>query len=493
MSVTDAQVRKMNEEYTKNKNVSLAALKAGMDRKTAAKYRDAGKLPSELKKERTWRTRTDPFASVWPLVAAMLADAPELEAKTVFEHLVEQEPGRFEEGQLRTLQRRVRDWRARYGPEKTVFFSQRHRPGEAMQTDFTWATELQITIAGVPFPHMLCHAVLPYSNWEWATICFSESMAALRHGVQEAVFRLGRRPTWHQTDHSTAATHHVGDRRQFNHDYETFMAHLGMAPRTIEVGEKEQNGDVESLNRSLKRRLNQHLLLRGSRDFATVEEYRAFLASVLDKANAGRATRIAEELAVMATLTAARVPDYSVVDVTVTKWSTIRVRMNTYSVPSRLIDETVKVRLYDDRLEVFHGPTCQAIIERLRGRHGHRIDYRHMIWSLVKKPGAFQRYRYRDDLFPSVVFRKAYDALVASQSERDADISYLRILHLAASTIEHEVEVAVAALLHAGQVPDPDIVKALVIPAIEPTVPDIEPFVPDPAEYDKLISCAGAP
>ena len=227
-------------EVDKGAGVGVAALRAGMDRKTAGKYLEAGKFPSELKKPRTWRTRADSFSEDWAGIVAMLEAAPELEAKALFEDLMGRRPGRYEPGQLRTLQRRVRHWRALQGPDKEVFFAQVHRPGEAAQTDFTWATELGITLAGVPFPHMLCHVVLPYSNWSWATVCRSESMAALKCGVQEALFRLGRRPEWHQTDNSTAATHDVpGGKRGFNKAYEDFISHLGMKPRTIGVGKKE--------------------------------------------------------------------------------------------------------------------------------------------------------------------------------------------------------------------------------------------------------------
>ena len=206
MQTSDAQVRKLMEEITKHGKVGRASLKANMDRKTGRKYVAAGKLPSEMVKPRTGaRTRVDPFADDWPAIAARLKETPEFEAKTLFEELVEQHPGRYVEGQLRTLQRHIRVWRATEGPDKEVFFSQLHRPGEAAQTDFTWATTLGITIAGVAFAHMLCVVTLPFSNFQWLTVCLSESMMALRRGVQSALFRLGRAPKYHQTDHSTAA------------------------------------------------------------------------------------------------------------------------------------------------------------------------------------------------------------------------------------------------------------------------------------------------
>ena len=242
---------------------------------------------------------------------------------------------------MRTFQRRVKQWRAQKGPDKEVFFPQAHRPGEAAQTDFTDASGLCITIAGEPFPHLLCHFVLPYSNWQWATTCQSESMLALRRGVQSAVFRLGRIPDFHQTDNSTAATHDLRTgKRGFNQEYEDLMNHLGMKPRTTGVGKKEQNGDVEAANGALKRRLKQHLLLRGSRDFDSVEAWESWFQDVLEQANRLRQKRFREELAVMRSLSVERLREYKEVDVAVTSWSTIRVKHNAYSVPSRLIART---------------------------------------------------------------------------------------------------------------------------------------------------------
>ena len=175
MRTTDAQVRKLMNEMSKHGQIGLAARRAGMDRTTARKYWKEGKLPSELETPRTWRTRPDPFDGDWAWVEGQLKAAPGLEAKTLFEALCERRPGVYEEGQLRTLQRRVKQWRAESGPDKEVFFPQQHRPGEAAQTDFTWGTELGITILGAAFAHMLCHFVLPFSNWQWATVCASES------------------------------------------------------------------------------------------------------------------------------------------------------------------------------------------------------------------------------------------------------------------------------------------------------------------------------
>lgn len=487
-------------ELEKHGEIGKAALRAAMDRKTARKYRDAGKVPSELKKPRAYRTRKDPFEGDWTYLEEKLRDAPELEAKTLFEHLVERRPGRYTEGQLRTLQRRIKRWRAQEGPPKEVFFSQEHRPGEAAQCDFTSGNELEITIGGEPFEHMLCNFVLPYSNWQWVTVCRSESLMSIRRGLQSAIFRLGHVPEFFQTDNSTAATHaargedgsFIGweegarEGRLFNEHYLALMRHYDLKPRTTGVGKKEQNGDVEASNGALKRRLKQHLLLRGSRDFESLEAYEAWIAEVVERANALRGEKLLKELAVMAPLKAERLAEFAEQRITVTLWSTIRVKHNTYSVPSRLIGEEVLVRIYEDRLEIFHGSRRQLVLGRLLGINHSRVDYRHVIDSLVRKPGAFPRYRHREAFFPSVVFRSTHDALHEALSEWQADVEYLRSLNLAAKTMEAEVESALRLLLNRGELPRFAKVEELVVKK-RPVIPSQEPLSVDLSSYDDLL------
>jgi hypothetical protein len=501
VQTTDAQVRKLMEEMRKHGEVGRAAVKADMDRKTARKYIREAKLPSELAQPRTWRTRPNPFSSEdWTAIAGRLAETPELEAKTLFEWLSESRPGVYAPGQLRTLQRHVKRWRAAHGPDKEVFFAQRHRAGEAAQTDFTSATELAVTIAGQFFAHMLCVVVLPYSNWQWATVCLSESIMAMRRGVQAALFQLGRVPMFHQTDNSTAATHRIpkaererlpGKKRPFNAEYLALMRHFGMTPRTTAVGKKEQNGDVESSNGALKRRLEQALLLRGGRDFADVDAWQDFVQDVLRKANATRGARLREELDAMRAVRTERLAEFVEVDFVVSAWSTVRVKHCAYSVPSRLIGETVKIRIYDARIEVFLADVCELRCERLLGHGLHRIDYRHVIWSLIRKPAAFARYVYREELFPSLVFRRAYDAIQTPHHGTPGDLEYLRILHLAASALEADVEAALAQLLADRIAITSDAVKALVLRPALAEAPALETLDVDLASYDALFEEVG--
>lgn len=488
------------EEMTKHGRIGRAAMKADMDRKTARKYVTAGKLPSEMAEPRDWRTRPDPFAEHWPALEAKLREAPGLEAKTLLDELVAQHPEQYSQGQLRTLQRRVRQWRATEGPERDVKLAQRHRPGEAAQSDFTHATELGVTIAGEPFAHMLMVFVLPFSNWAWATVCQSESMAALRRGVQRALFQLGRVPLYHQTDNSTAATHRIPDdkketlqahKRTFNADYLALMRHFGMEPRTTAVGAKEQNGDVEAQNGALKRRLEQALLMRGSRDFESGAAWQQFVDDVLRKTNRTR-HRIAEELGCMRELNVARLPEYEELSAVVSEWSTIRIKHNAYSVASRLIGHELRVRLFEDRVEAYLGGVRQLACERLKGRNGHRIDYRHVIWSLVRKPGGFERYVYREEMFPSPVFRRAYDAIQTPHRGTPGDLEYLRILYLAATTMECDVDRALAVLIDGGEVPTSDRVKEVVGAAPTPSAPAMERPTVDLGKYDQLLAGVGA-
>lgn len=488
MTVQDAQVRKMMEEMSKHGQVGLAALRSGMDRKTARKYLQRGALPSGQKSLRAYRTRVDPFEGDWEWLAAQVEEHPGLEAKILFEALQRRRPNHYQDGQLRTLQRRLKRWRAEHGPDRRVFFSQLHRPGEALQLDFTRTGELAITIAGEAFEHLLCHVVLPYSNWQAVTVCLGESFLALKRGLQDAVFRIGRVPEFAQTDNSTAATHELASGgRGFNEDYREFVSHLGMTPRTTAVGEKEQNGDVESANGALKRRLRQELMLRGSSDFESIEAYEVWLQKVVQRLNVGRAERFAEDCAAMHQVRVARLAEFVEVAVQVTSWSTIRVNRSTYSVPSQFIGEKVRVRMFERQLEVYYADRLQLSIERVSGRDGHRINYRHIIWSLVQKPGAFARYRYREDLFPSLTFRRTFDAIHAEHSGVKGDLQYLRLLHLAAATTEAEVELALQLLVGDDKCPDVDMVKSLLGP-VEVEVPQMAPLVADLEGFDTLLA-----
>ena len=437
--VTDEQVRMLMKLRQTGKRYAVAAAKAGMDPKTARKYVKLGRLPGEVKVEHNWRTREDPFADIREEISSLLEGNQGLEAKTLFEDLQRRYPGRYSDGQLRTLQRRVKVWRALEGPSKEVYFPQEHRPGELCQSDFTHMNDLGITINHRPFRHMIYHFVLTYSNWEAGTICFSESLESLSEGLQNALWELGGVPKTHQTDRLTVAVQKTTGPDEFTQRYRSLLDHYGLAGRKTQAASPHENGDIEQRHHRFKKALEQSLLLRGSRDFESREGYKAFLRKLFAQLNSGRKKRFAEELEVLRRLPANRLESYKRLRVKVGPSSTIRVNHNTYSVDSRLIGERVDIRLYVEHLQVWYGQRCVEKIPRLRGENGHHINYRHIIDWLVRKPGAFENYRYRKDLFPTHRFRMAYDYL-RGKSPGQASKEYLKILHLAALESETAVD-----------------------------------------------------
>ena len=489
---TDQQVRLLMSLIKKGLPLVTAAVKAGMSEGTARKYRRLGKLPSEVGAPHGWRTRPDPFEAVWPEVEALLEQDNGLQAKTVFEELQRRHPGEFPAGQLRTLQRRFRHWRALHGADKEVYFAQVHRPGEQCQSDFTAMDALGVTIAGEAFAHLLYHFVLTYSNWESVSLCYSETFEALSEGFQGALWRLGGVPEEHRTDNLSAATHELAKSRGrgFTERYQELLDHYGMRGSKNTPGRGHENGDVESSHGGLKNVVDQRLRLRGSRDFATAEAYWAFIEVLVSERNAGREARFGEECAVLKALPARALPAYRDEEVRVKRWGIIRVVNKPYTLPSRLIGHRVQVRVYANYLEVRYRGELVACPERVRGDALNGIDYRHLAHSLVRKPGAFRRYVYREALFPTLTFRRAYDVL-AERSEKWADLEYVRILYLAATTMECEVEAALSALLEAGEVPEHDVVKARVAPSFPLAVPEVHVDMPDLSAYDALLGREG--
>ena len=448
--VNDEQVRRLLKLRKREKSLATAAAKAGMDEKTARKWLGSEKLPSQCKIERCWRTRADPFSEVWSEIEEILERAPTVQAKTLFDYLCRRYEGGFQEGQLRTLQRQVKAWRAVHGKLKEVIFPQSHRPGEQAQSDFTYMGRLGVTLAGQPFDHLLYHFVLTYSNWETVMICFSESFESLSAGLQKALWELGSVPREHRPDSLTTAVHKLRHPEEFTERYRQLLDHYGLDATHSQAGQPHENGDVEQAHHRFKQAVEQELILRGSPDFASRQDYEKFLQDLLRRRNAARQKRLEAELPVMRRLPKRRIEDFSQEWVKVTRNSTIQVRHNTYSVDSRLIRERAQVRVYADHLELWYGQQKMEQMPRLRGEGRHWIQYRHVIHSLVRKPGAFRRYRYREDLFPSLLFRVAYDEL-REDCPKTADRQYLKILQRAATSGEQLVERALHQLLEQGR------------------------------------------
>ena len=460
--VTDQQVRRLFKLNQTERTQEMAAAKAGVSPKTARKYLRAQKLPSEVSKAHTWRTRPDPFDDLWDWCRQQLEVNPRLQSKTLFEALQRSHPGRLQDGQLRTLQRRVKRWRATEGPGKEVFFDQVHRPGELCQSDFTHMTSLGVRINGQIFEHLAYHFVLTYSNWEWAMVCSSESFESLSEGLQGALWRLGGVPKAHRTDRMSAAVCRLPDAEAFTRRYQGLLDHHGLEGQKTQPRHANENGDVEQRHHRFKVAVDQALMLRGSRDFENRQAYEQFLAALLDQINAGRRQRLQQEQAVMRELPPGRLASCKHLHgLRVSRGSLIYVDRNVYSVPSRLIGEQVDARLYADHVEVWYGQRKVDSLPRLRGRGKSRIHYHHLIDWLVRKPGAFENYRYREQLFPTSRFRMAYDAL-RKQSPSRSSKRYLQILQLASQNGERSVDQVLGQLIVQGTDIDEQLVARLV-------------------------------
>lgn len=494
MMVTDRQVRTLMKLNQQEQTLAQAAAKAKMCENTARKYLHSGTLPSQSKSERIWRTRTDPFQEIWEHVRGMLEINPGLEAKSVFEWLQRQYPGQYADGQLRSFQRRVKQWRGLEGPAREVYFPQHHKPGELCESDFTSMDSVGVTIGGELFGHLVYHFVLTYSNWETGGICFSESFESLSAGLQQALWELGGVPRLHRSDRLSAAVQEIGKggEPEFTRRYKALLRHYRLDGQKIQTGKANENGDVEQRHYRLKQAIAQSLLLRGSHDFSSREEYAEFLRQVFSQLNAGRRARLNDELAVLKALPLKRLDDSTIFHVKVGPSSTIRIRKNVYSVHSRLIGERIEVRLFAESLEVWYAQKRIETIPRLRGSGKHHIQYRHIIEWLRRKPGAFERYRYLSDLFPSSRFRMAYDALKAT-SPRRAHKIYLGILYLAARKTERGVDEALGRLLEQGMPLSVEAVETLLGSEQQPPSPPMVAVDEIDLElYDTLLE-AGEP
>jgi hypothetical protein len=487
----DYEVKLYMAERRKGMNQKQAAARAGMSERTARKYERAGALPSALKRPHEWPTRSNPFEEDWPWVVEQLERDPALQSTTLFALLCQRHPDRYRPTQDRTLRRHIARWRALHGPEKDIIFEQVHTPGERAQSDFTHMDDLGVTIAGEPFPHLIYHFVLTYSNVEAASICFSETFEALAEGIEKALWHIGGVPQQHRTDHLSAAVRHLRqpEKEEWTVRYQALMAHYGMHPTWNNVGIAHENGDVEQSHHRFKEAVDQALRVRASRDFATRAAYDHFVQNLIHKRNQTRAEKFSAEKATLRPLPSRELAPCKELRVAVSQFSTITVATNRYSVPSRLIGSTILVRVRSEHLEGYVGTTRVFEIPRLIGKHHHRIDYHHVIHSLVRKPGAFAAYRYRDELFPTTTFRQAYDRLVSGAGER-ANREYVRILHLAATTSEAEVETALQLVLEEHKLPSFLTVRDLVQVPTMRTVPTLSTPELNLGSYDQLIPSA---
>lgn len=487
--VTDGQVRELWRLLQRGKSLAASARMTEMSDKTARDYRDDQRLPSKRKSKRDYRTRIDPFAHVWDQVQKRLKDEPRLKAKTLFQWLQQSYPGQFPDSTRRTFERRVSKWRALHGPGKNVFFSQQHHPGRLAASDFTVCNSLRVKIAGRQFDHTLFHCVLTYSNIESVSLCFSESFEALSEGIQKAFWEFGGVPQRHRTDSLSAAVRNHSSRKTLTDRYTALMDHYGCKPERTNARCANENGDVESSNGHLKDRIDQALLLRGSRDFQSRADYVEFVEDLIVQTNLHRQKPFHEEEQCLGELPDHRLDTDDVLQgITVSKSSTIQVRTNTYSVPSRLIGRKIDVRIGAEQIEVSYRGHRIQVMQRLFGKKGMSINYRHVIDSLRRKPGAFAGYRYREEMFPTSQFRIAYDVLCEVHTEPIADKKYIQILELAAKDSQDAVDDSLRLLIASNEPIEIDRVRALVQDAMSlPGATDVQVEPPDLSEFDRLL------
>jgi hypothetical protein len=482
MTCKPEQIRKLIRN-SRTKTLAAAAARAGMSENTARQYVKRGGKPL-MRKPREYRTRHDPFGDVWSDLANLLDADAALEPKILMEWLMERYPNRFKPSQVRTLQRRIREWRALHGPDKEVMFQQDLVPGRQSQSDYTWCNELNVTIDGNPFPHMLFHFILPYSRWETVSIAFSESLESLTQGYAAAVKELGAVALEHRTDNLAAAVPIGAERKTFQRNWRNFLAYYGVQPSANNPRQSHENGSVEKSHDLLKKALDQRLRLRGSRNFATQSAYEEFVQTVIYRRNKDRSERLAEELRCMSELPRRDWRDPKEMTASVSPWSTVVILRSTYSVPSRLIGSKLRALVHHDHIELYFGTKEIQRMQRIRPGEA-AINYRHVIGHLVRKPGAFPRYRFREELFPTLVFRKAFDKLNSGDPQK-GHVEYLRILNLAAMNSECSVERALQLILQTDQSVTAESVKELI--TTKHHLPAITVLLPNLADYDNLLT-----
>jgi hypothetical protein len=479
----------------KNKTQELAAAKTGISERSARRIESSVTLPSQ-KSRRYWCSRVDPFAEVWEgEVVPLLQRAPKLMAVTLLRKLQDDHPDRFPDGVLRTLQRHIRHWRAIEGPPKEVFFPQDHAPGHRGLSDFTAMGELRITIVNAPFAHLLYHFVLAFSHWEHVEVIEGgESFEALSKGLQNALWQAGGAPQEHRSDSLSAAFKNLAEEEDFTLRYTALLEHYGMVGSRNNRGLSHENGSVESSHRYLKEAIEQALLLRGHRDFDDRPAYEGFVREVVMRRNRRNAAAFRIEREQLQELPVRRTTDFVEEEARVTRCGTFTVRAILYSAPSRLIGHRLKVRLYSDRLDCYLSGALVLTLPRGTrvpgtGR-GRKLDYRHFIDALKRKPQAFKGLVFRDALFPREAYRRTWEQLDLQLPQRQACQTIVALLEMAARDgVEGVLAERLDALLAAGVLPEVKRLREEFAPR-HAELPQITVEIPAASVYDALLPSA---
>ena len=469
---------------------TIAAAKAGISRASAYRLESTPDHPAPAARG---RRRPDPLSEVWESeVVPMLKAHPGLRSVAIFEEIRRRRPD-LADNVRRTMERRIRTWRAQFGPEQEVIFRQVHEPGQMGLSDFTDMAALAITVAGAPLEHRLYHFRLVYSGFEHSHVVLGgESYVALAEGLQNALWMLGGAPAEHRSDSLSAAFRNLDRdaRVDLTTRYDALCAHYGMEPTRNNRGVAHENGSIESAHGHLKSAVEDALLLRGAREFATLDLYRAFIDEVTGRHNKKLAQRIDIERAALRPLPPQRTADYESVIVKVTSNCGFVLRKVFYTTPSRLIGHHLRVRLYDDRLELFLGGAHQLTLVRARaagnGKHNQVIDYRHLIHALRRKPMALLGLVYRDKLFPRPAYRKAFELMMAAWPARQACRVAVDLLALAHDrACEAELADELALILDRGELPDMRALRTRFAPSLE-DLPDVVVSFTPLSLYDEL-------
>lgn len=478
--ITSKQVEIYMKARKEVKTQVVSAAKAGISERSGRMIEKSGGALSSPK-PRSWRTRKDPFEPVWSeVLEPMLGKEPELSALTLLEFIQDKySPEQYPDKLLRTLQRRVLNWRHVKGPEQEVIFNQEHIPGLMGLSDFTELKGIKVTIKQKPFKHLIYHFRLACSKWSYMEVVQGgESFTALSQGLQHALWSLGGVPLEHRTDSLSAAFKNLNGQAKddMTQKYEELCIHYQMKPTRNNKGVSHENGAIESAHGHLKRRIKQAFLLRGSYDFESIESYQSWLSEVVKSHNRRNAKKIDLEKMSLQPLPVNKMADYTILPVKVSRSSTIQVRTSLYSVPSRLIGSNLQVHLYQDRLECYLSGQKVAELVRVYGigklRRARNIDYRHVIDSLVKKPMAFFHSQLRNELLPNEDYRQIWRYLSTTLSSRDASKIMVGLLNVAAKySCEHSLSEMVLNAIEQGEEINLEKIKRHFIPETTHPVP----------------------
>ena len=443
--ITNQQAKlymKYRQEHLLNQDASAA--KSGISVRSGYTIEQGKHHTQRTKCKRQHKTRTSPIDQVWEDdLVPMLEDNPDLQPTTLFiylERTYQHSSGEplYKQSVLRTLQRRVANWKAQHGPAKAVIFPQNHQPGIQALSDFTNMDKVGITINHIPFKHMLYHFRLVYSKWSYVLVIQSgESFQALSEGLQGALKALGGSPSEHRTDSLSAAYKniHPSAREDKTKAYENLCAHYGMRATRNNKGVCHENGSVESAHGHLKNRIRQELILRGSADFESVGAYEQWVDSIVATSNRRHSVYFEKEKATLKPLPNQPDMDYELVSTKVSSLSMITIRAITYSVPSRLVGHMLTVHIYQRRIDLYLGSALVCTLERqyiMPDKSRYAINYKHVIHALIQKPGAFRHCKYKTQLFPNQTYQRIWEHLDSRYPLKVAPKMFLRLLKCAA-------------------------------------------------------------